>query len=415
MFNGTQLGSFFDVCAVYYTTQLVRCVMFSYIVLGIVMLSRKLLFPKLTFAKGMLWGLFLILPFLGRLKIFYESPVVLKWTWRMTMVTMRYYLLDYIYMAGILIAAILIFGKRLWLRRIVADMPKATVSGQQIRVTDMNITPFTTGLLKPRIVLPRVMLEHYSEDELNVILQHEHTHIRLGHLWCYLAWDILRCLLWLNPLLSLCQKQFRADLEDMCDRVCIQNGENTAQEYGQVLLKSLKLLRSKEGTVTSVATYVGEREYKDMKRRIAEIVAFKPYHNMLFIGMMAGAAVLLCSILFGIHCCSYPRCSELDNILVYQYEKEQGTLLPDEENRLQQMIHYDDHYVYVKREEFEDFLRKHNAKGEINIVFGGFQKLPGMGGNANSCVYEADTREDVVRIPYERRRDSLVVILFKLM
>lgn len=411
----SQLGSFFDVCAVYYTTQLVRCIMFSYMVLGIVMLLRKLLFPKLTFVKGTLWGLFLILPFLGRLKIFYENPVVLKWTWRMTMVTMRYYLLDYIYMAGILIAAILIFGKRLRLQRAVSRMKSVLIGEHQITVTDMNVTPFTTGLLKPRIVLPRIMLEAYNEEELEVILQHEQTHIRLGHLWCYLAWDVLRCLLWLNPLLSLCQKQFRADLEDMCDRVCIQNSNNTAQEYGQVLLKSLKLLRSEEGAVSSVATYAGERQYKDMKRRIKTIAAFQPYRQRVFAGMMVLVAGLLCSLLFGIHCCSYPRCSELDNILVYQYEKEQGTLLPDEENRLQQMIHYDDHYVYVKREEFEDFLRKHDAQGEINIVFGGFQKLPGMGGNANSCVYEADTREDVVRIPYERRRDSLRVILFKLM
>ena len=58
------------------------------------------------------------------------------------------------------------------------------------------------------------------------------------------AWDVLRCLLWVNPFLTVCQKQFRADMEDICDRVCIQGSGRTAHEYGMVLLKTLKLLRS---------------------------------------------------------------------------------------------------------------------------------------------------------------------------
>ena len=101
----------------------------------------------------------------------------------------------------------------------------------------------------------------YSRDELKSVVQHERTHIRLGHLWLGLAWDVLRCLLWVNPFLTVCQKQFRADMEDICDRVCIQSSGRTAHEYGMVLLKTLKLLSSKsEGTPPAV-TYAGEREF----------------------------------------------------------------------------------------------------------------------------------------------------------
>lgn len=411
----SQLGNVWNACAVYYTTQLVRCLMFSYIVFGVVMLLRKFLFLKHPFAKGMLWGIVCILPFLGRLRIFYECPFVLNGTWRMTAITMRYVWLDSIYMAGILISVILILGKRLRLKRTVSGMERVFVGRRQIAVTDMEITPFTIGLIKPLIVVSRVMLERYSEDEIQLVLQHEQTHIRLGHLWCYLIWDILRCLLWANPLFFFCQKQFRTDLEGMCDRICIQNSGFTAQEYGQVLLKSLKLLRSKEGMVSSVATYAGEQDYKDMKRRVETIVACKPYCKVRLAGMAAIMVCLLCGGLLGIRCCSYPSHSEIDNVLVYQYDGENGQLLSDENDCLQEIIHYDEQFVYVKREKFEAFLRQHNARGEIHIVFSGFQKLPGIGGNGYTCMYEADMDEELVRIPYERPEDSLWVKIFKLM
>lgn len=415
MTDNIQFQGVWDVCIVYYTTQLVRCLMFSYILLGIVMLLRRVLFSKQPFVKGMLWGSICILPFLGRLRLFYESRIIVKATWWMTAITMKYVWLDKIYMAGIFITAILIFNKRLRLKRVVSGMERAFAGERQVAVTDMDITPFTIGLIKPRIVVPRVMLERYSEDEIQVVLQHEQTHIRLGHLWCYLIWDILRCLLWVNPLFSLCQKQFRADLEGVCDRICIQNSKFTVQEYGRVLLKSLKLLRSKEGTVSSVATYAGEQEYEDMKRRVEAIVAFKPYRRAGLAAMTVLTVCLLCGGLFAIHCSSYPCYSEIVNVLVYQYVGGKGVLLSDEDGCLQKMIHYDKKYVYVKREEFEGFLRKHNARGEIFIVFGGFQKFPGMGGNGYSCFYEDNTGGEIIRIPYQRPKDSFRVMLFKLM
>ena len=237
-------GSLLDFCAAYYATQLVRCAAFSFLLLGLVMLLRKMLFSRRTFIRGLLWSSFLLIPFLGKLKLFYENEAVAVITGRITHGTMTCLWADRIYMAGILIAAVCIFGKRLRLRKSVAGMEKISLDNMQVRITGMNVTPFTVGLLKPKIVIPKVVWGSYSQDELKAVVQHERTHIRLGHLWFGLAWDILRCLLWVNPLLTICQKQFRADLEDICDRVCIQSSGKPAHEYGMVLLKTLKLLRS---------------------------------------------------------------------------------------------------------------------------------------------------------------------------
>ena len=410
----SQIGSLLDFCAAYYTTQLVRCTAFSFVLIGLVMLLRKMLFSRRTFIRGLLWLSFLLIPFLGKLKLFYENKAVVVITGRITHGTMTCLWADRIYMAGILIAAVCIFGKRLRLRKSAAGMEKVFLDNMQVRITDMNVTPFTVGLFAPKIVIQKVMLESYSREELRSVIQHERTHIRLGHLWFGLAWDVLRCLLWVNPFLTVCQKQFRADLEDICDRVCIQNSGWTAHEYGMVLLKTLKLLRSgTEGTPPAV-TYVGEREFKDMKRRMGEIAGFRPYKKRMCAGMAAVIFLMIASMLLAVHTHSYARCNESRDIMVGNYDGEPKIISYDTE-ALSRMISYDDRYVYVERQAFEDFLEENNAEGEVWIVFGGFYKLPGLTGIAESCTYENNSEDEVVWIPYESITDDWYFGLLKML
>ena len=395
-----QLAGLINFCTAYYTTQLVRCAAFSFVLIGLVMLLRKIFFSKRTFLRGIPWALFLVIPFLGRLKIFYENEAVLKATWRITVITASWLWVDRIYMAGILIAVICIFGKQIRIQRTVAGMEKVMFENVRVYVTDMNITPFTVGLLRPKIVLPKVMMDSYSEEELKAIVQHEQTHIRLGHLWFGFAWDILRCLLWINPFLTVFQKHFREDMEDICDRVCIQSSGSTAHEYGLVLLKSLKLLRYGQEDVPTAATYAGEKGFADMKRRIKEIAGFRPYRKWLCRSMAAVAFLMITVMLLAVHTHSYARCNESKDIMVGNYDGNPQIISYDTEE-LSRMISYDDRYVYVEKQAFEDFLEENNAEGEIWIVFGGFYKLPGLAGVAESCIYENNSEDEVVRISYE--------------
>lgn len=410
----SRIGCLLDFCAAYYTTQLVRCAAFSFVLIGLVMLLRKMLFSRRTFIRGLLWSSFLLIPFLGKLKLFYENKAVVRITGRITHGTMTCLWADRIYMAGILIAAVCIFGKRLRLWKSVAGMEMVSLDNMQIRITDMNVTPFTVGLLKPKIVIPKVVWGSYSVEELKAIVQHERTHIRLGHLWFGFAWDVLRCLLWVNPFLTVCQKQFRADMEDICDRVCIQGSGRAAHEYGLVLLKTLKLLRSgTEGTPPAV-TYAGEREFADMKRRMSEIAGFRPYRKKLCMCMAAIASLMIAVMLLAVHTHSYARSNESRDILVGKYDGENAVVSYDTEE-LSRMISYDDEYVYVEREAFEKFLIENNADGEIWIVFGGFYKLPGLAGAAESCIYESGSGDRVVQIPYESIMDNWYMELLKLL
>lgn len=412
MSDWLKLGGVMKFCAVYFTTQLVRCAVFSFMLIWLVLLLRKIFFQKMVFLRGMLWTGFLFIPFLGKLKLFYENEAAFKLTWRMTYGTMKNIWFDYIYMAGIFVTAFCIFGKRRRLSRIVAGMKTSDFEGTKLYVTDMNVTPFTSGLLKPKIVLPQIMLDSYGKGELMAIIQHEKTHIRLGHLWYGFGWDVLRCLLWINPLLSVFRKYLQADMEDICDRVCIQNSGKSAHEYGLILLKSLKVLRLGNEEIASTVTYAGEKGFTDIKRRMSEIAGFRPYRKRLCIGMGAVTLMVMMVVFFVIHTNSYARYSESNDIMVGSYDGE-AAIISNDTAKLSAMISYDDSYVYVDREAFEAFLRENNAEGDIYIVFGGYYKLPGLGGAGEGCMYERGSEDSIVQIPYESIMDNWAHVLCK--
>lgn len=100
--------------------------------------------------------------------------------------------------------------------------------------------------------------------------------------------------------------------------------------------------------------------------------------------------------------------------MVGNYDGEPGIVSYDTE-KLREIISYDDRYVYVERDAFENFLEENDADGEIWIVFGGFYKLPGLAGAAETCIYERGSRGSIVQIPYEGIRDSWYMELLKLL
>jgi len=194
--------------------------------------------------------------------------------------------------------------------------------------------------------------------------------------------------------------------------VCIQNSGKSAHEYGLVLLKSLKVLRLGNEEITSTATYAGERGFTDIKRRMSEIAGFRPYRKRLCIGMGAVTLMVMMVVFFVIHANSYARYSESNDIMVGSYDGE-ATIISNDTEKLSTMISYDDSYVYVDREAFEAFLRENNAEGDIYIVFGGYYKLPGLGGAGEGCMYERGYKDSIVQIPYESIMKNWAHVLCK--
>lgn len=404
---------FLNLCAFYYTVQLVRCVVLSFAVFAVVIILRRTLLKDKVFLKGALWALFIPVLFTGRMRFFDETGfgrIISAW-WNM--ITIKRIWICWIYLGIVSAYAVLLFYKRRNLKKQIAGMEKRELEGTAVFVTNIPVTPSTVGIFRPRIVMPEIILKEYDRQEIRTILLHETTHIRLGHLLFYLLWDVLRVLLWLNPLLTVGTGYFREDMEEICDWVTIQRSEGKAYTYGQMLLKSMKTLQAESEDFNMYAAFAGDKEYRDIRQRVIRIAGFKPYKRIAAVGTMLAAALCVAGAILGIRAGSYERNIEIDSVLVYGFDDGDVTFI-DYSDELSQIVSFDDNYVYVDSEAFDSVLQKNNAKGDIFIVFGGYLKLPGIGGYGYSCMYENTGGEKIVQIPYYNYQNDRLIQLLKM-
>ena len=66
------IQDFVDFMSAYFVTLLLRCTLISYGLTAIVLLIRGTVLKKTVFLKGIIWSVFLLHPFLGKLKAYYE-------------------------------------------------------------------------------------------------------------------------------------------------------------------------------------------------------------------------------------------------------------------------------------------------------------------------------------------------------
>lgn len=110
----------------------------------------------------------------------------------------------------------------------------------RVQVVDANIGPAVVGLLRPTILLPSVIVEESSPDELELLLAHELTHVRRGDL----AWASLQTLTtslwWFHPLVLGCARWFDREVERSCDEETIASVGCHPATYARSLLSVLE-------------------------------------------------------------------------------------------------------------------------------------------------------------------------------
>lgn len=98
--------------------------------------------------------------------------------------------------------------------------------------------PASTGLLRPRVVLPRDFAARYSPAEQALVLAHERAHIARGDLAANLLAALFQCVFWFNPLVHLGVRRFRRDQELACDAAVMRQLPGQRRAYAEALLKS---------------------------------------------------------------------------------------------------------------------------------------------------------------------------------
>lgn len=405
-------ANFLNASALYLVMLLGRSVMLSLPVLLAVLLLRRTVFQKRVFLKGMLWCLFLPLPFIGKMRFFYESiPGIRCFIWWHNLCVDHYWV-NWLYLLGMTVFGMYILYRRRKLYRFVSSLRKEQAGDTEIFICDRAVTPFTAGVCRPRIVVPEIIRKDFNPKDLEVILLHEKTHIRLGHLWFYTLWDILRILLWVNPLLTICTKYLREDMEEICDRVVIQRSRETAYDYGKLLLNSLRVLGDE--AIDTPAAFAGEREYQSIKSRMVQVADFKPYRKSAAVISAVSCVLMVIGIFFGIRQFSYPNYTERMDISIYNMDVQSWEL--GSQSQFQDVISIDDGFVYIRQDAWNRVLQERGIEEDgYYISFGGYLKLPGIGGGGNAVYVETGTEEELLVIPYFNNDKIIWTRLFKML
>lgn len=403
--------SMIDFCAVYFITLLGRCAFFSLPVLGIILLLRKTALRNSTFAKGTVWAVMLPVLFLGKLEVYYENRVFLPLAvWQSW--CSGYWWVRYGYLVGVIVSFAVMVRRRRKLHRMLRDLPTEEIDGQMVYLCPLTVSPFTAGVLRPKIVLPTLAREQLSESELRTILLHERTHIRLGHLWCFFLWDVLCALLWADPFLRLATPRLKEDMEQICDAVTIQRCGGEALAYGGVLLKSMALLR--DTSLSLPVAFAGEKDFADAKRRMRRLRDYRPYSRCRVRVLAVSTACLLLLAMLTIRSVSLPRYTNLTGFTILHVSEDVNFTTVYESETEEPPLTLCGDRAEVDCAAFCALLPEDAPRdGYYYIMWGGFMKLPGIGGALNSIWVDALSEEPTVSVEFQDINDQFYVKLAK--
>jgi len=133
-------------------------------------------------------------------------------------------------------------------------------------------SPGLFGFVRPRLLVPREMLDTATRQELRYVFLHELAHLKRRDI--YLGWltSLLQVLHWFNPLVWFAFYRMRADREMACDALVLtRTGQDKSQEYGGAIVGLLRRF-SRSRPLPAMAGIVENKS--QLKRRIAMIAQF---------------------------------------------------------------------------------------------------------------------------------------------
>ncbi len=402
---------YFEFFMIYTVLVIGKAALLTIPVLALIFLLRATLFRSHVFGRGFLWMLMLLVPFMGKMKWFYESIAGWRIFFWQHELCVTFPWICSVYVGGMVGFFLFFVRRRRKLQKTVRGFMRVEPVSKErllelggrfagrtdIRACDYAVTPFAVGLLHPVIVLPRNFLEKYSKEELEVILLHELTHIRMLHLWYYFLWDVLRAMFWINPAMLFATKYIRLDLELICDCVCIQKQNGQAVSYGMLILKTARVLGNRPFPERMPA-FAGEKEFRGMKERIRRIAEYEPYRQKKMMAVSCCVVAVFLGVLMGIRENSYPKYTRIDTVSFYSEDFRQ--LMMSDEQELRDAFWYRDGRVYIDWNQMNPILNAHGIReNSFYLGFGGFVKLPGVGGGCNAIFVERAS-DGVAEIPY---------------
>jgi beta-lactamase regulating signal transducer with metallopeptidase domain len=106
--------------------------------------------------------------------------------------------------------------------------------GVRLLLSDRLKTAFTTGSIRPKVILPATAAA-WSRERVRLVLSHELTHVKRHDAWIELFAHVATTIHWFNPLVWIAVRQLRIERERDCDNAVLNSGARPS-DYASLLM-----------------------------------------------------------------------------------------------------------------------------------------------------------------------------------
>lgn len=147
---------------------------------------------------------------------------------------------------------------------------------KNVYITSRISSPFSIGLLQPKVYLPTAINDEYYES----VILHEQIHIQRKDIWMKHLAVIFLAVFWFQPLLWCGYRLFINDMEEACDEAVLRKmGDGFSKEYAKALVE----ISYQSGKIQGVAIGYGNGE---VRARIRNIMNYKQTSSLFRFIMM---------------------------------------------------------------------------------------------------------------------------------
>ena len=150
-----------------------------------------------------------------------------------------------------------------WRDRFTVTRPVRLITSENF------LSPFTSGIFKPVIYLPDVLLQNGDQQTLETVIAHEMAHIkRFDFIWIRLQ-NIIQLVYFFHPVAWFANGQINLARERICDHLVLETGRISPAQYGRSMITMLRMNLLGVDGVGFLPTFGNQRH--QFKQRIIEI------------------------------------------------------------------------------------------------------------------------------------------------
>lgn len=398
--------------SIYCFSKCIKTLLCGLCLIPVMLLIHRALWRKSAVLSCYLWLLLVPMAFMGMSRLFYQ-----RYFAAVTIVLSEYVRgwCGYVYFGVMLALTANFIIRHVRLRRRLEKLPQINdtrVGKVKLYLSEANESPFSGGIAKPYIVVPRGVWEKLDKKSRDIILCHELTHIKSGHIIILTVFKFLTFLWWLNPLIYLCESLLKEDIELACDACTVAGTGITRHAYGCVLLGMVEHFGQNADMAT--ASFMDRNDFRVLKKRITYLSGKRAdsvgLTRQRHVGAVLVSGLILTAFML-IMKTSYPRYTIIDEIYVYGEDME---LIACDTPAVRDAFAVEDRALRIDEKGFDKFLEEEKVSGDyVYVSYGTVMKLPGMGGCGDVVMVNVEDAADMLYLSADTIENVMLELFLK--